>query len=50
MESESISQLSELELLERERKAAERRLKNARLPTLKSLQSFEFFGEQGARG
>lgn len=37
-----LLQLSELELLERERKAAERRLKAARFPTLKSLESFDF--------
>ena len=37
-----LLQLSELELLERERKAAERRLKAARLPSLKSLESFDF--------
>jgi len=37
-----LLQLSELELLERERKAAERRLKAARFPTLKSFDSFDF--------
>lgn len=37
-----LLQLTEAELLERERKAAERRLKSARLPTLKSLDSFDF--------
>jgi DNA replication protein DnaC len=37
-----LLQLSELELLERERKAAERRLKAAKFPTLKSLESFDF--------
>lgn len=37
-----LLQVTELELLERERKAAERRLKAARFPTLKSLESFEF--------
>src|SRR5207245_1125940 len=37
-----LLQLSELELLERERKAAERRLKAARFPTLKTLGSFDF--------
>ena len=37
-----LFQLCELELLERERKAAERRLKAARLPTIKTLQSFDF--------
>lgn len=34
--------LTEAELLERERKAAERRLKSARFPTMKSLESFDF--------
>ena len=37
-----LLQVTELELLERERKAAERRLKAARLPSLKSLESFDF--------
>ena len=37
-----LLQLLELELLERERRAAERRLKAARLPTLKSLETFDF--------
>ncbi len=37
-----LLQVSELELLERERKAAERRLKAARFPTLKSFESFDF--------
>jgi DNA replication protein DnaC len=37
-----LLELCELELLERERKAAERRLKAARFPTLKSLDSFDF--------
>jgi DNA replication protein DnaC len=37
-----LLQLSELELLERERKAAERRLKAARLPTVKTLEGFDF--------
>ncbi len=37
-----LLQLCELELLERERKAAERRLKAAHFPTLKSLESFDF--------
>ena len=37
-----LLQLSELELLERERKSAERRLKAARFPTLKTLESFDF--------
>lgn len=37
-----LLQLTEAELLERERKAAERRLKFARLPTIKSLEAFNF--------
>ena len=37
-----LLQLSELELLERERKAAERRLKAAKFPTLKTLDTFDF--------
>jgi len=37
-----LLQVTELELLERERKAAERRLKAARLPSLKTLESFDF--------
>jgi len=36
-----LLQLAELELLERERRAAERRLKAARFPTLKSLDTFD---------
>ena len=37
-----LLQLSELELLERERKAAERRLKAARFPAAKLLDEFDF--------
>lgn len=37
-----LLQLSELELIERERKAAERRLKAAKFPTQKTLASFDF--------
>jgi hypothetical protein len=37
-----LLQLSELELLERERKAAERRLNAARFPVLKTLETFDF--------
>jgi len=37
-----LLQLCELELLERERRAAERRLKAARFPALKTLDAFEF--------
>lgn len=37
-----LSQLTELELIERERRAAERRLKAARFPGHKTLDSFDF--------
>jgi len=37
-----LLQLTELELLERERRAAERRLKAARFPVLKALDEFDF--------
>ena len=37
-----LLQLVELELIERERKAAERRLKAARFPTVKLLDEFDF--------
>jgi DNA replication protein DnaC len=37
-----LLQLTELELLDREKRAAERRLKAARFPTLKSLDGFDF--------
>jgi DNA replication protein DnaC len=37
-----LLQLRELELLERERRAAGRRLKAARLPSPKTLESFDF--------
>lgn len=37
-----LLQLCELELLERERKAAERRLKAAHFPNIKTLESFDF--------
>ena len=37
-----LLELTELELLERERRAADRRLKAARFPILKSLSSFDF--------
>jgi DNA replication protein DnaC len=37
-----LLQLAELELLGRERRAAERRLKAARLPTVKTLEDFDF--------
>ena len=37
-----LLQLTELELIERERKAAERRLKTARFPAHKTLDEFDF--------
>lgn len=37
-----LLQLLELELLDREKRAAERRMKAARFPTIKSLESFDF--------
>ena len=37
-----LSQLAELELIERERRAAERRLKAARFPAQKTLDGFDF--------
>ncbi len=37
-----LLQLSELELIEREKPAAERRLKAARYPTIKTLEAFDF--------
>jgi DNA replication protein DnaC len=37
-----LLQLTELELLERERKAAERRLKAAKFPVMKTLDDFDF--------
>ncbi len=37
-----LLQLCELELLEREKRAAERRLKAARFPTTKTLEGFDF--------
>jgi DNA replication protein DnaC len=37
-----LPQLRELELLDRERRAAARRLKAAKFPTLKGLDSFDF--------
>ena len=37
-----LLQLCELELLDRERRAAARRLKAAKFPTLKGLDSFDF--------
>ena len=40
--SKFLLELTELELLERERKAAERRLKDAKFPSPKTLESFDF--------
>ncbi len=37
-----LLQLSELELLERDKRAAERRVKAARFPTIKTLDTFDF--------
>ena len=37
-----LLQLLELELLDREKRSAERRLKAARFPTIKTLESFDF--------
>ncbi len=37
-----LLELCELELLDRERRAAARRLKAAKFPTLKGLESFDF--------
>ena len=37
-----LLQLTELELLDREKRAAERRLKAARFPTIKTLETFDF--------
>jgi len=37
-----LLQLTELELLDREKRAADRRLKAARFPTLKTLENFDF--------
>ena len=37
-----LLQLCELELIERERRSAERRLKAARFPTVKTLESYDF--------
>jgi DNA replication protein DnaC len=37
-----LLRLAELELIERERRMVERRIKGARFPTVKSLDSFDF--------
>jgi DNA replication protein DnaC len=37
-----LLRLTELELIERERRMIERRIKEARFPTVKSLDSFDF--------
>ena len=39
-----LLELCELEVLEREKRASDRRLKAARFPTLKSLDDFDFRG------
>jgi DNA replication protein DnaC len=38
-----LFRLTELELLDRERRATERRIKPARFPVVKSLDSFHFW-------
>jgi hypothetical protein len=38
----AVRGLTELELLEREKRAAERRVKAARFPTIKTLETFDF--------
>ena len=43
-----LLQLSELELLERERRASERRLKAARFPAVKTLDGFDFLSRPSA--
>jgi len=43
-----LLQVSELELVERERKAAERRLKAARFPAVKTLAEFDFAARPSA--
>jgi DNA replication protein DnaC len=40
--SRYLLRLTELELIERERRMVERRIKEARFPTVKSLDSFDF--------
>ena len=37
-----LMRLSELELIDRERRMVERRIKAARFPAVKSLESFDF--------
>lgn len=44
-----LLQLCELELLERERKAAERRLKAARFPAIKTLDGFDFTAQPSVK-
>ena len=45
-----LLRLCELELLEREKRAAERRVKAARFPTIKTLETFDFApGPQSTR-
>ena len=43
-----LLQLCELELLDRERRAAERRLKAAKFPTVKTLEDFDFLAQPSA--
>ena len=43
-----LLQLCELELIERERRAAERRLKAAKFPTVKTLEDFDFLAQPSA--
>jgi DNA replication protein DnaC len=40
--SRYLLRLAELEMIERERRTVERRIKEARFPTVKSLDSFDF--------
>lgn len=40
-----LLQLAEIELIERERRASQRRLKEARFPTLKSIEDFDFLAQ-----
>jgi DNA replication protein DnaC len=40
--AEGLLRLAELEMIERERRTVERRIKEARLPAVKSLDSFDF--------
>jgi DNA replication protein DnaC len=44
-----LLRLPELELIERERRMIERRIKDAKFPTVKSLDSFDFLAGQGVK-